>query len=117
MGTIQLALRQTEHPEPPYQILGAVSITCFAFAFTTDPLVELYCTCREVSEGNKFTTRELLVRFLVAAVRKPLGLIVMTVIWQVCTFLFYYRNSELQALKGDIKYEMNLLWINYLSQL
>ena len=114
VGTVQLALRQTENPEPPYIILQAVSSTCIAFVFTTDLMVELYCTCREVSEGITFTARELALRFFVAAVRKPLGLVVMAVVWQVCTFLFYYRNSELQALKGDIRYEVTGLWTIYL---
>ena len=106
LGSVQQALMQAKIPESPIFVNNFNLVGTIGFAFTTDLVVELWCTCREISEGIKFTKRELAVRFGMAAIGKCLGMAtVITAFVVVCDYIFFYHNKEMQALNGDIKYE------------
>ena len=93
-------------PDVQVDIVGLINLSAICFQLTTDLVIEIWCTCREISEGHKIPKCELVRRFVIATISKSVFFGVHLV---AAIFLGAFYNSrlkQLQAIIGDIKYEV-----------
>ena len=85
-----------------------ILVSVCGFQLTTDLVVEIWCTRREVSEGLKISKCELSRRFVVAAISKTVFFCAGYVLYFILGFFYNSSSKQLHAVMGDIKYEHEL---------
>ena len=102
LGSVQQVLPRIERPDGANMLELYIFAAMFGFALTTDVVVELWCTCREISEGIKFTKRELTVRFGMAVIRKVVPVVCIILSLMLLDVVFHFENNSLQVSNGEI---------------
>ena len=93
-------------PDVQVDIVGLINLSAICFQLTTDLVIEIWCTRREISEGHKIPKCELARRFAIATISKS---VFFGVNFVVTFFLGAFYNSRLKqfsAIIGDIKQEV-----------
>ena len=106
-GSVPMSVDAMAHPDEsvPRQLLTLIAIV--GFALTTDLVVEVCSTCREISHGEKFSKWELVRRFGVAAMRKIVAILCSSMVFVVVESLYgaNANNKQAQAAYGDIHFK------------